>query len=76
MYTIVTYHKDTKTQSMAPVVKVHKYITLEAAKAAAEAIFRATRVVVGIEDDMHCECGSVLSAVTFTCVRGEYCPIT
>jgi hypothetical protein len=21
-----------------------------------------------------CKCGSVLSAVTFTCVRGQYCP--
>ncbi len=24
--------------------------------------------------DMTCACGSLLSAVTFTCVRGKYCP--
>lgn len=24
--------------------------------------------------DMICECGSFLSAVTGTCVRGQYCP--
>lgn len=23
----------------------------------------------------HCECGSVLSSVTWTCVRGEHCPV-
>ncbi len=49
MVTITTYHKDMRTQSMAPVVKVHKFATLEAAKAAAEAIFQQTGHIVGIE---------------------------
>jgi hypothetical protein len=49
MYTITTYHKDTRTQSMAPIVKVHKFATLEAAKAAAESVFQKTGHIVGIE---------------------------
>jgi hypothetical protein len=28
----------------------------------------------GPRADMICKCGSVLSAVTFECVRGEHCP--
>jgi hypothetical protein len=27
------------------------------------------------QSEMICKCGSVLSAVTFTCVQGKYCPI-
>lgn len=27
-----------------------------------------------MNNEMTCKCGSVLSAVTFQCVRGEHCP--
>lgn len=50
-YTITTYHKDMKSPSMTPLVRVHKFATLEAAKAAAEAIFQKTGSIVGIEQD-------------------------